>query len=174
MIDEAEALAHHGITFGEPQIDLDKLRDFKTGVVKKLTGGLAGMAKARKVEVVRGVGTFVDPNHMEVDDATAARRSSSSSKAIIAAGSQAVKLPFMPEDPRVVDSTGALELRQIPKRMLVIGGGIIGLEMATVYSTLGAQHRRGRNARRPDGRRRPRSRQGLGEVQRASASPTSC
>jgi dihydrolipoamide dehydrogenase len=138
VIDEAAALGSHGITFGKPQIDLDKLRDFKSGVVKKLTGGLAGMAKARKVEVVTGVGTFVDPYHMEVQGENG-KKVVKFKQAIIAAGSQAVKLPFIPDDPRVVDSTGALELRQIPKRMLVIGGGIIGLEMATVYATLGAE-----------------------------------
>ncbi|WP_296651810.1 dihydrolipoyl dehydrogenase [Paraburkholderia sp.] len=138
VVEEAEALAAHGITFGKPQVDLDKLRDFKSGVVKKLTSGLAGMAKLRKVEVVTGVGTFVDPHHMEVVG-EGGKKVVKFAQAIIAAGSQAVKLPFMPEDPRVVDSTGALELRQIPQKMLVIGGGIIGLEMATVYSTLGAQ-----------------------------------
>jgi dihydrolipoamide dehydrogenase len=138
VIDEAEALGAHGITFGKPQIDLDKLRDFKSGVVKKLTGGLAGMAKMRKVEVLTGTGTFVDPNHMEVVT-DGGKKVVKFKQAIIAAGSEAVKLPFIPQDPRVVDSTGALELRQIPQRMLVIGGGIIGLEMATVYSTLGAQ-----------------------------------
>jgi dihydrolipoamide dehydrogenase len=138
VIDEAEALGAHGITFAKPQIDLDKLRDFKSGVVKKLTGGLAGMAKARKVEVVTGTGAFVDPNHMEVQT-EGGKKVVKFKQAIIAAGSEAVKLPFIPEDPRVVDSTGALELRQIPQRMLVIGGGIIGLEMATVYATLGAK-----------------------------------
>jgi dihydrolipoamide dehydrogenase len=138
VIDEAAALASHGISFGKPQVDLDRLRDFKSGVVKKLTGGLAGMAKARKVEVVTGVGTFLDPYHMEVAG-EGGKKIVKFKQAIIAAGSQAVKLPFMPEDPRVVDSTGALELRQLPQKMLVIGGGIIGLEMATVYSTLGAQ-----------------------------------
>ncbi|MGB8418295.1 dihydrolipoyl dehydrogenase [Paraburkholderia sp.] len=138
VIDEAEALGSHGITFGKPQIDLDKLRDFKSGVVKKLTGGLAGMAKMRKVEVVTGTGSFVDPHHMEVQT-EGGKKVVKFKQAIIAAGSEAVKLPFIPEDPRVVDSTGALELRQIPQRMLVIGGGIIGLEMATVYATLGAQ-----------------------------------
>ncbi|MBB5506240.1 dihydrolipoyl dehydrogenase [Paraburkholderia atlantica] len=138
VIDEAADLASHGITFGKPQIDLDKLRDFKSGVVKKLTGGLAGMAKMRKVEVVTGTGAFVDPNHMEVQT-DGGKKVVKFKQAIIAAGSEAVKLPFIPEDPRVVDSTGALELRQIPQRMLVIGGGIIGLEMATVYSTLGSQ-----------------------------------
>jgi dihydrolipoamide dehydrogenase len=138
VVEEAAALAHHGISFGKPEVDLDKLRDFKGGVVKKLTTGLAGMAKARKVEVVYGVGAFVDPHHMEVQG-EGGRKVVKFKQAIIAAGSQAVKLPFLPEDPRIVDSTGALELRQLPKRMLVIGGGIIGLEMATVYSTLGAE-----------------------------------
>ncbi|WP_419684437.1 dihydrolipoyl dehydrogenase [Burkholderia theae] len=138
VVEEAAALASHGITFGKPQVDLDKLRDFKGGVVKKLTTGLAGMAKARKVEVVTGLGAFVDPYHMEVQGENG-KKVVRFKQAIIAAGSQAVKLPFMPEDPRVVDSTGALELRQMPKRMLVIGGGIIGLEMATVYSTLGTE-----------------------------------
>ncbi|MBL8259667.1 MAG: dihydrolipoyl dehydrogenase [Candidatus Competibacteraceae bacterium] len=146
VMDEAKALAHHGIEFAAPQINLDKLRGFKDGVVKKLTGGLAGMAKARKVEVVRGVGRFLDPHHLEVEvtdgagqDKTGAKKVVRFQKAIIAAGSQAVQLPFMPDDPRVVDSTGALDLASIPKRMLVVGGGIIGLEMATVYSTLGAR-----------------------------------
>ncbi|MBK8182475.1 MAG: dihydrolipoyl dehydrogenase [Candidatus Competibacteraceae bacterium] len=146
VMDEAKALAHHGIEFGAPQVNIDKLRGFKDGVVKKLTGGLAGMAKARKVEVVRGVGRFIDPHHLEVEltdgagqDKTGAKKVVRFQKAIIAAGSQAVKLPFMPDDPRVVDSTGALLLTEVPKRMLVVGGGIIGLEMATVYSTLGAR-----------------------------------
>ncbi|RQS07782.1 dihydrolipoyl dehydrogenase [Burkholderia sp. Bp9002] len=138
VVEEAEALAAHGITFGKPEVDLDKLRDFKSGVVKKLTTGLAGMAKARKVEVVTGVGTFVDPYHMEVQG-EGGKKVVRFKQAIIAAGSQSVKLPFLPDDPRIVDSTGALELRQQPKRMLVIGGGIIGLEMATVYATLGAE-----------------------------------
>ncbi|MDF9432307.1 dihydrolipoyl dehydrogenase [Cupriavidus gilardii] len=145
IIDEAKALAAHGIVFGEAKVDLDGLRKYKDSVVGKLTGGLAGMAKARKVQVVRGIGTFLDPHHLEVQetggdgkDTTGKKTVIRFDKAIIAAGSQAVKLPFIPEDPRIVDSTGALELREIPKRMLVIGGGIIGLEMATVYSTLGA------------------------------------
>ena len=146
VMDEAKAMAQHGIEFGPPRVDIDKLRGFKAGVVKKLTGGLAGMAKARKVEVVRGVGRFLDPNHLEVEltegsgqDKTGAKKVVRFQKAIIAAGSQAVKLPFMPDDPRVVDSTGALELPGVPKRMLVVGAGIIGLEMATVYSTLGTR-----------------------------------
>ena len=146
VMDEAKAMAQHGIEFGPPRVDIDKLRSFKAGVVKKLTGGLAGMAKARKVEVVRGVGRFLDPNHLEIaltegkgQDKTGAKKIVRFQKAIIAAGSQAVKLPFMPDDPRVVDSTGALELPGVPKRMLVVGAGIIGLEMATVYSTLGTR-----------------------------------
>jgi dihydrolipoamide dehydrogenase len=138
ITEEAKALAHHGISFGEPTIDLDKLRGFKSGVVSKLTGGLAGMAKARKVQVVTGVGNFVGPNHMEIEG-EGGKKVVQFKQAIIAAGSQSVNLPFMPNDPRVVDSTGALELRQIPKRMLVVGGGIIGLEMATVYGALGSE-----------------------------------
>ena len=146
VVDEAVAMGAHGITFSKPQIDIDKLRGFKDGVVKKLTGGLAGMAKARKVDIVRGVGRFLDPYHLQVELTTGNGQNKNGEKktirfqkAIIAAGSQAVKLPFIPDDPRVVDSTGALELKSIPKRMLVIGGGIIGLEMATVYSTLGTR-----------------------------------
>ena len=138
-MDEVKLLGKHGIRYGAPEIDLDELRAFKDGVVKKLTGGLAGMAKARKVEVVTGVGSFVDPYHIEVALAAGGKKVVRFKKAIIAAGSQAVKLPFMPEDDRVVDSTGALLLKSIPKRMLVVGGGIIGLEMATVYSTLGTR-----------------------------------
>ena len=139
VTEEAQALAKHGVTFGAPSIDLDQLRQWKSSVVGKLTGGLAMMAKARKVTVVQGVGRFVDPHHLEVLNGADERQLIRFGKAVIAAGSQAVKLPFIPEDPRIVDSTGALELRQIPKRMLVIGGGIIGLEMATVYATLGAR-----------------------------------
>ena len=140
VMDEARAMAAHGITFAEPQIDLAKLRTHKDKVVGKLTSGLAGMAKARKVTVVEGVGKFLDPYHLEVTPRNGGERKVVKfDKVIIAAGSQAIKLPFMPDDPRVVDSTNALELRQVPKSMLVIGGGIIGLEMATVYSTLGAR-----------------------------------
>ena len=146
IMDEVKLLAKHGISYGEPVVEIDKLRDFKNGVVKKLTGGLMGMAKARKVDVVRGVGKFLDANHIEVEvtngmswDMTGEKKVVKFQKCIVAAGSQAVKLPFMPEDPRVVDSTGALLLNVKPERMLVIGGGIIGLEMATVYSSLGAR-----------------------------------
>ncbi len=146
VIDEAKTMAAHGVSFGAPTIDLDKLRAFKDGVVRKLTGGLGAMAKMRKVEVVQGIGRFLDAHHLEVALASGTGKKTSGAtkvvrfdKAIIAAGSQAVTLPFMPEDPRVVDSTGALELKSIPRRMLVVGGGIIGLEMANVYSTLGAR-----------------------------------
>ncbi|HJV80742.1 dihydrolipoyl dehydrogenase [Noviherbaspirillum sp.] len=139
VIDEAATMAAHGVSFGAPQIDVDKLRGYKEKVVKKMTTGLAGMAKSRKVNVVQGIGQFVSPNHIEVTAADGSKKTVQFKQAIIAAGSSVVKLPFVPEDPRIVDSTGALELRQIPKRMLVIGGGIIGLEMATVYSTLGAR-----------------------------------
>ena len=146
VVDEARALDHHGISFGAPQIDLAKLRGFKESVVRKLTGGLAGMARGRKVDVVRGAGRFLDPCHLQVEltggdgqDKTGATTTIRFRQAIIAAGSQAVKLPFLPDDPRVVDSTGALALTAIPQRMLVVGGGIIGLEMATVYSTLGSR-----------------------------------
>jgi dihydrolipoamide dehydrogenase len=138
VVDEVKHLPDHGISFGAPQIDLDKLRGFKDDVIKKLTGGLAGMAKARKVEVATGVGAFLDPHHLEVVSADG-KKTVKFAKAIVAAGSQAAKLPFLPEDPRIVDSTGALQLKSIPERMLVIGGGIIGLEMATVYSTLGTR-----------------------------------
>jgi len=146
VIDEAEHLASAGIKFAKPEVDIDALRAHKDKVVGKLTGGLAGMAKGRKVEVVRGFGTFLDPNHVEVELTTGAGQDKTGEKkvvkfrqCIIAAGSSAVRLPFIPQDPRIVDSTGALELRFVPSRMLVIGGGIIGLEMATVYSTLGTR-----------------------------------
>jgi dihydrolipoamide dehydrogenase len=140
VMEEAASLAPHGISFDKPKISIDALRAHKDKVVGKLTSGLAGMAKTRKVRVVQGHGRFLDPHHIAVTMADGAgTKTVRFENAIIAAGSEAVKLPFMPDDPRVVDSTGALELRQIPKRMLVIGGGIIGLEMATVYSTLGAR-----------------------------------
>ena len=146
VADETAALAEHGISFGKPQIDLDKLRGWKQKVVGKLTTGLAGMAKARKVEVVRGIGQFIDANHLQVELTTGIGQQKSGEKkiirfekAVIAAGSQVVRLPFIPDDPRIVDSTSALALKEIPKKMLIIGGGIIGLEMGTVYSTLGAR-----------------------------------
>ena len=139
VMDEAQHMADCGVSFGLPSIDLDKLRAHKDKVVGKLTGGLAGMAKGRKVEVVQGVGQFLDPHHVEVVLAGGGTKVVKFRKAIIAAGSQPIALPFMPDDPRIVDSTGALELRQIPQRMLVVGGGIIGLEMASVYSALGSR-----------------------------------
>jgi len=138
VMDEAKHLSEHGIAFGEPKIDLDAVRAWKEKVVGKLTGGLTGMSRARKVTVLQGTGTFAGPNHLAVETKDG-RKVVAFKNAIIAAGSQSAKLPFVPEDPRIVDSTGALELRQRPKRMLVIGGGIIGLEMGTVYSTLGAR-----------------------------------
>uniref|UniRef100_UPI0033416B98 dihydrolipoyl dehydrogenase n=1 Tax=Castellaniella defragrans TaxID=75697 RepID=UPI0033416B98 len=139
VLEEAKAMATHGIVFGEPAIDLDKLRGYKNSVVGKLTGGLAGMAKARKVTVIQGVGVFADPHHLTVTRADGSQATLKFASAIIAAGSRSVKLPFLPDDPRIVDSTGALALKAVPKRMLIIGGGIIGLEMGTVYSALGAR-----------------------------------
>ncbi|EXI67475.1 MAG: Dihydrolipoyl dehydrogenase [Candidatus Accumulibacter adjunctus] len=139
VMEEAQHMGDCGVSFGAPSVDLDRLRAHKDKVVGKLTGGLAGMAKGRKVEVVQGVGQFADANHLEVALAAGGSRLIRFQKAIIAAGSQPIALPFMPDDPRVVDSTGALELRQIPQRMLVVGGGIIGLEMASVYSALGSR-----------------------------------
>jgi len=138
VMDEAKHLAEHGVAFGDPEIKLDALRSWKSKVVGKLTGGLAGMAKARKVTVLQGAGAFVGPQQLAVKTETG-RKVVGFKYAIVAAGSQSAKLPFLPEDPRIVDSTGALELRSRPKRLLVIGGGIIGLEMGTVYSTLGAR-----------------------------------
>lgn len=138
VLEEAQALEAHGISFAKPKIDLDKLRAFKDGVIGKLTGGLAGMAKARKVTVIQGLGEFVTANHLSVKTDQGVQ-TIAFGQAIIAAGSQSVKLPFMPADDRVVDSTGALLLRSIPKKMLIVGGGIIGLEMGTVYSALGSR-----------------------------------
>ena len=146
VMEEALHAADLGVTFAAPTVDIDKLRAHKDKVVGKLTGGLAGMAKGRKVDIVRGFGTFLDPHHIEVEvtdgsgqDKTGSKKIVKFQKCIIAAGSAAVHLPFIPKDPRIADSTGALELRFVPQKMLVIGGGIIGLEMATVYSTLGAK-----------------------------------
>jgi len=146
VMDEVSHLGKLGVDFGQPVLDIDKLRGHKEKVVGKLTGGLSSMARTRKVTIVRGYGAFVGPNHVEVEettgnaqDKTGKKQVIAFQKAIIAAGSQAVRLPFMPDDPRVVDSTGALALKEVPKRMLILGGGIIGLEMGTVYSTLGAR-----------------------------------
>jgi len=139
VMDEAAHFADLGVTFAAPQVDMTKLLAHKNKVVGKLTGGLAAMAKLRKVTVVQGVGEFADPHHLRVTTADGKVQTLHFKTAVIAAGSEAVKLPFLPVDERIVTSTGALELRQRPERMLVIGGGIIGLEMGTVYSTLGAR-----------------------------------
>ncbi len=147
VMDEVSHMAALGVDFGAPSLDIAKLRSHKEKVVGKLTGGLAAMAKMRKVTTVRGLGQFVGSHHLQVAEttgthgqtATGASKVIAFKNCIIAAGSQAVRLPFMPNDPRVVDSTGALELKEVPKRMLILGGGIIGLEMGTVYGTLGAR-----------------------------------
>ena len=146
VMDEVKHFAALGVTFAPPEVNLPTLLGHKNKVVGKLTGGLAAMAKMRKVTTVRGYGSFADPHHVVVDETTGEAQAKTGKtqtikfkQCIIAAGSQAVRLPFLPDDPRIVDSTGALELRQSPKKMLVVGGGIIGLEMGTVYSTLGAR-----------------------------------
>ena len=146
VMEEARAFAAHGIRFGAPEVDLDALRAYKDKVVARMTGGLGGMAKGRKVTIVRGYAKFLDPHHVVVDltegsgqQTTGREQVVRFGQAIIAAGSEPVQLPFLPKDERIIDSTGALALKFIPKRMLVIGGGIIGLEMATVYASLGAQ-----------------------------------
>jgi dihydrolipoamide dehydrogenase len=141
VIAETKEMAEHGLTFGEPAVDLDKLRDWKESVVRRLTNGLAGLAKQRKVKVVTGYGTFASPNHLEVSGGDGGSRTVVGfEQAIIACGSEPVTLPFIPhDDERVIDSTGALELGGVPERLLVVGGGIIGLEMACVYSELGSR-----------------------------------
>ena len=135
VIDEAEAMADHGITFGAPTIDVEKLRGWKNDVVGKLTGGLQTMAKQRKVRVINGEAKFESPHRLRLDNDA----SIDFEHCIIAAGSEAMMLPGLPDDPRIVDSTGALELKSIPQKLLVVGGGIIGLEMACVYSALGTE-----------------------------------
>jgi dihydrolipoamide dehydrogenase len=140
VIDDAHEMAAHGISFGAPATDIDRLRGWKDGVVKRLTGGLAGLARQRKVTVVEGAGRFTSSNQLEVRANGGGVKTVSFEQAIIAAGSEPVTLPFIPhDDPRVIDSTGALALADVPKRLLVLGGGIIGLEMATVYHALGAK-----------------------------------
>jgi len=146
VMDEVKHFADLGVTFAAPKVDINKLRTHKESVIGKLTGGLAAMAKMRKVDILRGFGQFTGPHEIEVaatsgtgQALTGEKRRITFKRAIIAAGSQAVHLPFMPNDERVVDSTGALALKSVPKRMLILGGGIIGLEMGTVYSTLGAR-----------------------------------
>jgi dihydrolipoamide dehydrogenase len=139
VITEAEEMSHFGVNLSQPQIDLPKLRGWKESIIKKLTGGLSGLAKARKVQVITGKGVFASSNTLVVETSEGSK-TVAFKNAIIAAGSSVVKIPGFPyDDPRLIDSTGALELRQIPKRMLVIGGGIIGLEMACVYDALGAK-----------------------------------
>ena len=139
VIEEAKALAEHGIVFGEPKTDIDKIRTWKEKVINQLTGGLAGMAKGRKVKVVNGLGKFTGANTLEVEGENG-KTVINFDNAIIAAGSRPIQLPFIPhEDPRIWDSTDALELKEVPERLLVMGGGIIGLEMGTVYHALGSQ-----------------------------------
>ena len=140
VIAETKEMSEHGITFGAPGIDLDKLRTWKDGVVGRLTGGLAGLARQRKVTTVRGYGRFTSPHQLQVELAEGGVTTVDFEQAIITAGSEPLTLPFIPQsDPRVVDSTGALELGGVPQRLLILGGGIIGLEMATVYHELGAK-----------------------------------
>jgi dihydrolipoamide dehydrogenase len=146
VMDEVAHFADLGVAYVKPAVDAGKLLAHKNKVVGKLTGGLGAMARMRKVTVVRGYGTFADPNHVIVEetggagqDKTGKTQTIRFKQCVIAAGSQAVRLPFLPDDPRIVDSTGALELRHLPQKMLIVGGGIIGLEMGTVYSTLGAR-----------------------------------
>ena len=139
IIVEAKEMDAHGISFRKPSIDLDKLREWKNGIISQLTGGLKNMAKQRNVTIVNGFGEFIDSNHLHVTDKNEKITTIKFSNAVIAAGSRPVKLPFLPDDPRIIDSTGSLELASIPKNLLVIGGGIIGLEMATVYHALGSR-----------------------------------
>ena len=139
IITEAQEMGAHGVTFGAPEIDLDKLRGFKDGVIGQLTKGLAGLAKQRKVRILHGEAAFLSPNELALEAADG-RQLIQFEHAIVAAGSQSARIPGFPyDDPRLIDSTGALELRDIPKRLLVIGGGIIGLEMACVYDALGSK-----------------------------------
>ena len=139
VIDETKSMNEHGISFGKPKINLDQLREWKSGIVNQLTTGLKSLAQQRNVQIVSGFGEFVDQNHLCVTEAEAKKSMIHFENAVIAAGSQPVKLTFLPEDPRIIDSTGALELTAIPEHLLVIGGGIIGLEMATVYHALGSK-----------------------------------
>ena len=139
VITEYEEMGEHGFTFVRPDVNIAQLKDWKQGVVNKLTGGLQGLAKARKVQVVNGFGEFDGPKSMRVTDGDKTTLITFD-QCIVAAGSEPVKLPFVPhDDPRVIDSTGALELEDIPKRLLILGGGIIGLEMGTVYDALGSK-----------------------------------
>ncbi len=139
VIEEAKAMAEHGVVFGEPQTDISKIRIWKEKVVNQLTGGLSGMAKMRNVTVVNGYGKFTSPNSILVEG-EGESTTVNFDNAIIAAGSRPIKLPFIPhEDPRIWDSTDALELKEVPEKLLIMGGGIIGLEMGTVYHSLGSK-----------------------------------
>lgn len=139
VIDEAQKVSSHGVEFGKPKIDLDKIRSHKEGVINKLTGGLKQMAQMRKVQVINGYGKFTDSNTIQVEQ-DGAITTVQFDHAIIAAGSKPIQLPFIPhEDPRIWDSTSALELKEIPKKLLIMGGGIIGIEMGNVYSALGSK-----------------------------------
>jgi dihydrolipoamide dehydrogenase len=139
VIEDAKDMNEHGIAFGKPKIDLDKIRGYKEGIINRLTGGLSMLAKQRKVEIITGKGTFTGSNTLVVEHQDGQKTQVQFEQCIIAAGSRPVKLPFIPEDSRIFDSTGALELKNVPERMLILGGGIIGLEMATVYHQLGSK-----------------------------------
>ena len=139
IIVEAQEMSTHGISFGKPSIDLGKLQEWKNTIISQLTGGLTKMAKQRNVTILNGFGEFIDSNHLCVTDKNGKKTTINFSNAIIAVGSRPVKLPFLPDDPRIIDSTGSLEISSIPKKLLVIGGGIIGLEMATVFNALGSR-----------------------------------
>ena len=139
VIAETREMSEHGVVFGAPDIDVDKLRAWKDGVVRRLTGGLAGLARQRKVTTIRGDGRFTSPHQLQVELAEGGITTVGFEQAIIAVGSEPLTLPFIPQDERIVDSTGALEIDGVPQRLLVLGGGIIGLEMATVYHELGAK-----------------------------------
>ena len=139
IIEEAHEMKDNGIDFGAPKINIDKLREWKDGIVGRLTGGLKMLSKQRKVQIVHGVGKFTSAHDLEVTMADGKKQSIQFENAIIAVGSEPVSLPFLPDDPRIFDSTGALQLKSVPKELLVLGGGIIGLEMATVYHALGSQ-----------------------------------
>ena len=155
VIEEAESMSKHGIRFGEPKIDPAALKQWKNRIVGKLTAGLATLAKQRKVKVVQGTARFASPHRVEVQDPEGAKTRVGFEQCIIAAGSEPARIPGLPDDPRVVDSTGALDLREIPGRFLVIGGGIIGLEMACVYDALGSAGQRRRVDGYADARLRP-------------------
>ena len=139
VITDAEDTAHHGVTFNKPEIDLEQLRNWKSNkVVKKLTMGLSQMAKQRNIEIIEGTGVFLSPNQIEITLTDKSKKVVSFDSAIIAAGSQPTSIPGTPDDPRIMDSTDALELKDIPEKLLIVGGGIIGLEMGTVYDALGS------------------------------------